>query len=202
VGGDFYNYLKLPEGRVGVMLGDVSSHGFSSALIMALVLSAAGIHAEEAETPDDALRDLLASVKNELADTEMHIALFYGVADPAAGILRYANAGHPHAFVVATDGSLERLGATCPPLGLTDGKGIVARSVSWRPGEDLLVLFSDGNSDAVDESGNTFGESRVMDIVGACRAESAERIVNAVVKGVNEFSEHANDDRTILVLRA
>jgi sigma-B regulation protein RsbU (phosphoserine phosphatase) len=202
VGGDFYNYLKLPEGRVGVMLGDVSSHGFSSALIMALVLSAAGIHAEEAETPDDALRDLLASVKNELADTEMHIALFYGVADPAAGILRYANAGHPHAFVVAKDGSLERLGATCPPLGLTDGKGIVARSVSWRPGEDLLVLFSDGNSDAVDESGNTFGESRVMDIVGQFRNESAEKIVDAVVKGVNEFSEHANDDRTILVLRA
>ena len=202
VGGDFYNYLKLPQGRVGVMLGDVSSHGFSSALIMALVLSAAGIHAEETETPDDALRDLLASVKNELADTEMHIALFYGVADPAAGILRYANAGHPHAFVVAKDGSRERLGATCPPLGLTDARDIVAKSVAWQADDALLVLFSDGISDAVDESGQSFGESRVMDIVGACRDEPAEKIVDAVVRSVNEFTEHANDDRTILVLRA
>lgn len=202
VGGDFYNYLRLPQGRVGVMLGDVSSHGFSSALIMALVLSAAGIHAEETETPDDALRDLLASVKNELADTEMHIALFYGVADPAAGMLRYANAGHPHAFVVARDGRQQRLGATCPPLGLTDAKCIVAKSVPWRADEDLLVLFSDGLSDAVDENGTHFGESRVMDIVGECWEKPAESIVDAVVRGVNEFSEHANDDRSILVLRA
>ncbi len=202
VGGDFYNYLRLPQGRVGVMLGDVSSHGFSSALIMALVFSAAGIHAEEAEAPDDALRDLLASVKTELADTEMHIALFYGVADPAAGTLRFANAGHPHAFLMARDGSIERLGATCPPLGLTDAKGIVARAVRWRADEDLLVLFSDGLTDAVDENGNQFGEERVMNIVGACREQPAESIVDAVVRGVKELAPLANDDQTILVLRA
>ncbi len=202
VGGDFYNYLRLPQGRVGVMLGDVSSHGFSSALIMALVFSAAGIHAEETETPDDALRDLLESVRTELSDTEMHIALFYGVADPAAGMLRYANAGHPHAFLVASDGRVQRLGATCPPLGLTDAKGIGARAVKWRADEDLLVLFSDGLSDAVDEDGNPFGEDRVMEIVGSCRDLPAERIVNAVIRGVNEFASLANDDQTILVLRA
>ncbi len=202
VGGDFYNYLRLPQGRVGVMLGDVSSHGFSSALIMALVFSAAGIHAEESETPDDALRDLLASVKTELSDTEMHIALFYGVADPAAGMLRYANAGHPHAFLMARDGGVERLGATCPPLGLTDAKGIGAKAVHWRAEEDLLVLFSDGLTDAVDENDNQFGEERVMEIVGACRGEPAARIVDAVINGVNDFASLANDDQTILVLRA
>ncbi len=202
VGGDFYNYLRLPQGRVGVMLGDVSSHGFSSALIMALVFSAAGIHAEEAETPDDALRDLLASVKTELSDTEMHIALFYGVANPAAGMLRYANAGHPHAFLMSRDGGVERLSATCPPLGLTDAAGIGAKAVRWRAGEDLLVLFSDGLTDAVDEDGDKFGEERVMDIVGTYRAEPAQRIVNAVISGLNEFAAFANDDQTILVLRA
>lgn len=202
VGGDFYNYLKLPQGRVGVMLGDVSSHGFSSALIMALVLSAAGIHAEEAETPDDALRDLLASVRNELAETEMHIAMFYGVADPKAGLLRYANAGHPYAFLVAKDGSWQRLGATCPPLGLGDARGIAAKTVAWRSDEDLLVLFSDGLSDAVDEHGAQFGEARVMDLVVAQRHNPAEEIVEAVVLAVNRFSGSANDDRTILVLRS
>jgi sigma-B regulation protein RsbU (phosphoserine phosphatase) len=202
VGGDFYNYLRLPQGRVGVMLGDVSSHGFSSALIMALVFSAAGIHAEEAESPDDALRDLLDSVKTELADTEMHIALFYGVADKAAGMLRYANAGHPHAFLMALDGSRERLSATCPPLGLAEAEQIGAKAVRWRTGENLLVLFSDGLSDAADENGNQFGEERVMRIVNECRSQPAAEIVNAVVHAVKEFATHASDDQSILVLRA
>lgn len=202
VGGDFYNYLKLPQGRIGVMLGDVSSHGFSSALIMALVLSAAGIHAEETETPDDALRDLLASVKNELAETEMHLALFYGVVDPTAGVLRYANAGHPHAFLVTRDGDSRRLRATCPPLGLAAEDRILARTVDVNTGEDLLVLFSDGITDAVDENENKFGEARVMEIVKAARTEGARKIVDAVVRGVKDFAVSANDDRTILVLRA
>jgi len=62
VGGDFYNFIRLPEHRLGVMLGDVSSHGFAAALVMALVLSASAIHAEEADSPGDVLRLLLDSV--------------------------------------------------------------------------------------------------------------------------------------------
>ncbi len=202
VGGDFYNFLRLPHGRVGVMLGDVSSHGFSSALIMALVLSAAGIHAEEAATPDDALRSLLKSVQNELAETEMHLALFYGVADPSAGLLRYANAGHPHAFRVAADGSRERLGATSPPLGLTDAGAILARETIWIADEDLLVLFSDGIADASNGDGTKFGEERVLDIVEQHRDTAAADIVDAVVGAVIEFAGPPSDDRTVLVLRA
>jgi serine phosphatase RsbU (regulator of sigma subunit) len=64
------------------------------------------------------------------------------------------------------------------------------------------VLFSDGLTDAVDEDGDKFGEERVMDIVGTYRAEPAQRIVNAVISGLNEFAAFANDDQTILVLRA
>jgi sigma-B regulation protein RsbU (phosphoserine phosphatase) len=169
---------------------------------MALVFSAAGIHAEETETPDDALRDLLASVKTELSDTEMHIALFYGVVDPTAGKLRYANAGHPHAFLMGRRGETQRLVATCPPLGLIDAEGIGARAVRWHSMKDLLVLFSDGLTDAVDEAGNKFGEHRVMEIVAKYRSEPAQRIVDAVMHGVNEFAGVAHDDQTILVLRA
>ena len=100
VGGDFYNLLNLHGDRIGVMLGDVSSHGFSAALIMALAMAASGIHAETAETPSEVLRRLEASLADELARTEMFMTLFYGVIDPAAGRLAYANAGHPHAFLV------------------------------------------------------------------------------------------------------
>src|SRR5207248_2368984 len=71
VGGDFYNLLNLRAGRIGVMIGDVTSHGFSAALIMALVMAASGIHAEAAETPTEVLRRLEESLTEELANTEM-----------------------------------------------------------------------------------------------------------------------------------
>ncbi|UCG86147.1 MAG: SpoIIE family protein phosphatase [Gemmatimonadota bacterium] len=202
VGGDFYNFVRLQEERVGVMLGDVSSHGFSAALIMALVLSAAGIHAAVAATPDGALRDLFESVRKELADTEMHLALFYGVADWRAGVLRYSNAGHPHAFRLGANGERERLAATSPPLGLAELDAIGARKTAWHAGEDLLVLFSDGVADASDELGARFGESRILDIVDANRHSPTVEIVESVAVAVSDFAGPPTDDRTILILRA
>lgn len=202
VGGDFYNFLKLQHGRLGVMLGDVSSHGFSSALIMALVLSAAGIHAGEAASPDAALRTLLGSIAKELTETEMHLALFYCVLDSEGGTLKYANAGHPHAFRVTADGRSDRLAATCPPLGLADAGGISAAETEWRTGSDLLVLFTDGITEAMAQGGAMFGESGVLDIVRQHREAPSQVIVDAVVEAVTGFAGTASDDRTILVLRA
>src|SRR5258708_32672175 len=97
LGGGFYEFFRLAEDRVGVMLGDVSTHGFGAALIMALTLSAAGIHAAGAPTPEETLQRLLESISADLARTEMHLAEFYGVVDARRGRLHYANAGHPHA---------------------------------------------------------------------------------------------------------
>jgi hypothetical protein len=108
VGGDFYTFSRLGHGRVGVMLGDVASHGFSAALVMALVMAAAGIHAATSDGPDETLSALLGSLSSELARTEMHFSVFYGVLDPVAGRLDYANAGHPHAFRVPREGLPER----------------------------------------------------------------------------------------------
>lgn len=201
VGGDFYQLVPLPGDRVGVMLGDVSSRGFAAALIMALVLSAAGIHAEEAAAPDRTLRRLLDSVEDELAGTEMHLSLFYGVPDPGAGRLRYANAGHPHAFRVATDGRAERLGATSPPLGLSERNAIAAAEAEWRAG-DVLLLFSDGLADACNAAGESFGEERVVDAAIRRRDASAQEIVDAVFAELEAFAAECRDDRTILVLRA
>ena len=93
------------------MIGDVSSHGYRAALIMALAMSASAIHAQTTVDAAETLSALLASLRDELESTEMFITVFYGVIDPAAGVLRYANTGHPHAFIVSTDGSVSRLPA-------------------------------------------------------------------------------------------
>src|SRR3989449_6301704 len=105
------------------MIGDVTSHGFGAALIMALVMAASGIHAESAETPTEVLRRLEESLADELASTEMFLTVFYAVVDPKAGRITFANAGHPHAFLVSTrTGEAVRLEATRPPLGLANAR--------------------------------------------------------------------------------
>jgi sigma-B regulation protein RsbU (phosphoserine phosphatase) len=201
VGGDFYTFSRLGRGRVGVMLGDVASHGFSAALVMALGMSAAGIHAAASATPDETLTALLESLSTELAKTEMHFSVFYGVLDPISGRLSYANAGHPHAFRVPRIGLPQRLEATAPPLGLAAIGSIQRRQVPWVTGNDLLVLWTDGLVDAQNDSGEPYGEQRLLDEVCARRGESPEAIVKAVLQQAEAFGAHPSDDRTLLVLR-
>jgi sigma-B regulation protein RsbU (phosphoserine phosphatase) len=202
VGGDFYHIIRLPEHRLGVMLGDVSSHGFPAALIMAAVLSAAGIHAEEAGSPEDVLRLLLASVGEDLRETEMFLTMFYGVTDREHRVLRYANAGHPHAFVLRADGTAERLTATTPPLGLSPDQQFVGSETTWTRGGDTLVLCSDGVVDAMGARGRRFSEERVLDLVRESRRGGSEAAVKAVFAALEDFNGGNRDDRTVLVLNA
>jgi len=201
VGGDFYTFSRLGRGRVGVMLGDVASHGFSAALVMALVMSAAGIHAAAAITPDETLGALLDSLSTELATTEMYFSVFYGVLDPLTGRLSYANAGHPYAFRIPRFGEPERLDATAPPLGLAAAGSIQRRQVPWTIHHDLLVLWTDGLVDARNEAGEPFGEQRLLAEVCRRRAEAPEEIVRAVLAEAEAFGSAPTDDRTLLILR-
>jgi phosphoserine phosphatase RsbU/P len=201
VGGDFYTFSRLGRGRVGVMLGDVASHGFSAALVMALVMSAAGIHAAAAVTPDETLSALLESLSTELATTEMYFSVFYGVLDPLAGRLSYANAGHPYAFRIPRFGEPERLEATAPPLGLAAAGSIQRRQVPWTIRHDLLVLWTDGLVDARNEAGEPFGERRLLAQVCERRTEAPEAIVSAVLAEAEAFGSRPVDDRTLLILR-
>ena len=158
VGGDFYTFSRLGHGRVGVMMGDVASHGFPAALVMALVMAAAGIHAAGSISPDETLSSLLDSLSTELTSTEMYFSAFYGVLDPLAGRLSYANAGHPYAFRIPRFGDPERLDATAPPIGLDGGGRIGRRQVPWSVDSDLLCLWTDGMVDSRNGAGERFGE--------------------------------------------
>lgn len=202
VGGDFYGLSRLPRGAVAVMVGDVSSHGLSAALLMASVISAAGIHAHAEASPDAILTALRNSLASKLDSTESHVTVFYAVVDPGAGRLIYANAGHGHAFRLPASGEPVRLDATAPPLGLGDGGPIAARSVPWVQGGDLLCLWTDGLADAADPSGERFGERRILDAIQARRGEHPETIVAQVMAAAEAFAPVPNDDRTLLVLRA
>ena len=202
VGGDFYQLFELPGSRVGVMLGDVSLHGFPSALIMTLTMSAAAIYAREAESPSFVLRKLDDALAEELATTEMFLSVFYGVIDPAAGVLVYSNAGHPHAFVLHADGTNERLVATDPPVGFAGPESYREGSVAWNSGDDLLLLFTDGLPDALAPRGELNGEGRVLEVAARNRFRSPKEIVDAVFElSSDAHVSQLGDDRTALVVR-
>lgn len=202
VGGDYYNLLRLSEHRTGVMVGDVSGHGYRAALIMALALSASSIHAQRNADPGEALAALLDSLREELVTTEMFITTFYGVVDRQAKELRYTNAGHPHAFIINQGGDVERLAALDPPLGMVDEPpGAVSRP--WAAGEDLLVLFTDGLSDARDRHGRRLGEEAVLDVIVDHRGATPKTILEKAFEVVRAHTGDVplRDDQTLVVLR-
>ncbi|NUS98087.1 MAG: SpoIIE family protein phosphatase [Gemmatimonadaceae bacterium] len=203
VGGDFYNLFRLGEGRTGVMIGDVSSHGYRAALIMALTMSATAIHAQRTSDPAQTLDALLHSVRDELESTEMFVSVFYGVVDPAAERLRYSNTGHPHAFVIGANGSCERLPALDPPLGMVPDAP-AAQERPWASGEDLLLLFTDGISDARGRDGERLGEQAVLETVLKHRAEEPSEIVEHVFEILRQHMGDTprRDDLTLVVLRS
>jgi serine phosphatase RsbU (regulator of sigma subunit) len=181
VGGDFFLLARLDADRTGVLIGDVSGHGYQAALVMALALSAAAIHMQAAFDPALALESVRGSLADELTSTEMSLTMCYAVIDGRANELRFANAGHPHAFRLGADGRLVRLAAVVPPLGFSDLP--IEESVTpWRPG-DRLVLFTDGLADLRNAEGSPLGEEAVRRQLGAMvHGESPEAILEALIR--------------------
>lgn len=204
VAGDFYNLFKLGEGRVGVMIGDVSGHGYQAALIMALTMSAMTIHAQTTADPGETLHALLSSVREELTTTEMFVSAFYAVIDRGRGELRYANTGHPHAFVMSEEGEFQRLAAIDPPLGMAAAVRPKTAKRPWKAGRDLLVLFTDGVSDARGRGGQRLGEERVLETIRTHRRETPDEILARVIELLDKHTGTLppRDDLTMVLLRS
>ncbi|MEJ2185027.1 MAG: SpoIIE family protein phosphatase [Gemmatimonadota bacterium] len=201
VGGDFYNLFHLSDGRLGVVIGDVSSHGFSAALIMALTMSAIAIYAQEADPPGEVLRRVHTALFDELESTEMYLTLVYAIIDPKAGRMSYANAGHPHAFRIAGDGLVQRLESTSPPLG-TAPLLVGEASIDWKNGEDLLVLFTDGLSDAFPGGFGINGEQLLLDEIVRRRTWEPRRLLAWLfAESENAELDIPPDDRSAVLVR-
>lgn len=198
VGGDFYALLRLDDQRTGVVIGDVSGHGVHSALVMALALSATGIHLQSLRDPSLALAALQESVWDELRSTDMSLALCMVVIDVVSHEVRFANAGHPHAFVVRPGAEPVRMGAQSPALGLvrsTWHNGVVPWDAQSR-----LLLFTDGIVDARNSAGVRMGEEAVLQ--AAMTHAPPQAVVQRVFAGVDAWTggEPGNDDLAIVVV--
>ncbi len=200
VGGDFYHLFRLTGGRIGVMIGDVSTHGFGAALIMALSMSAVAIHASEGDSPAEVLRRTHRTLIKELESTEMYLTLFYGVIDPERREITYVNAGHSHAFRVTGAGEAIRLGATSPPFGMVDLDSYVETTAPWAPGDDLLLLFTDGLSDGLG-LGEKAGERLLLDETIAARQQPTPSLLERLFSLEGSSTDIPSDDRTAVLVR-
>lgn len=201
VGGDLYHLFEMTHGRLGVVIGDVSGHGFAAALIMALTMSAVAIYTQESSQPGDVLRQVHQALIDELERTEMYLTIIFAVVDPEAGEVRYINAGHPHAFAIRQGGEVARLEATSPPLGTVPLPDYGESVVAWRPG-DLLFLFTDGLSDAFSADSSIKGETRLVEEIRAAGDPDPGHILDRIFRlAATRRPAVPPDDRTAVLVR-
>ena len=167
VGGDIYDWLRLPDGRLFFWIADATGHGASAALLTALAKLLFRHAVAEASSPAEILRivhaDFRATFKGRSLLTAMGVAL-----DPASGILAMAGAGHPPLLVLRGDGRVESLRSQCPPLGLAADLVPTEDIVTLAAGDGLL-LFTDGMYDAL----NPAGERMELDAFEECARQAA-----------------------------
>lgn len=201
LGGDFYTFARFGRGRVGVMLGDVATHGFSAALIAAQAMAAAGIYANASVAPDETLGLIRDSLAEDLENTEMYLTVFYAILEPGLGRLVYSNAGHPYAWQLPHSGPAVRLAPTDPPLGLVENAPFERAAVPWGFGRDLLVLATDGVTDLCNGAGERFGEARLLARLEADRDLAPAELKLRILADLNEFGGKPHDDTTLLLLK-
>ena len=171
IGGDFFEYIDLPDGRFGFALGDVSGKGPPAALLGALTQGSLAAQTTVASGPADALIRLNAALVRRAIEGRF-VTLFYAQLDPD-GTLTFCNGGHNPPFLVGGGGDVRRLETGGMPMGLFDGLPFTEESVTMAPG-DFLVLFSDGVSEALDLNGAEFEDERILEsIAGAPRPGGA-----------------------------
>jgi serine phosphatase RsbU (regulator of sigma subunit)/pSer/pThr/pTyr-binding forkhead associated (FHA) protein len=202
VGGDYYDFLPYPDGRVGVLVGDVAGKGMPAALLMSSLQARVQVLFDD-PTNLAALVTRLNRIITSNCPSNRFITFFIGILDPKTGELTYVNAGHNPPLVAHADGTVEKLEGTGLILGILPMATYQQGVCHLGPGDPLL-LFSDGVTEPVSPQGDEeFGEDRLARVLAGLRDQSAEEIIAAINQKVEEFTENAPpaDDITLVVAK-
>jgi predicted ester cyclase len=199
VGGDFYDFLDLADGRLGVVVGDATGKGVPAALMMASTRSTLRAVAQACESPGDALRRVNDPLATDIP-SNMFVTCFYAILDPKIGTLSYANAGHDLPYLWH-GGDCEELRARGMPLGLMPGMSYEEKEIVLDAGETAL-FYSDGLVEAHDPNGEMFGFPRLRALIAEHGEERSlgEFLLEELYTFVGESWEQ-EDDITLLTLR-
>ncbi|MFZ0062636.1 MAG: SpoIIE family protein phosphatase [Pyrinomonadaceae bacterium] len=201
IGGDYYDFIEREDGRLVIALGDVSGKGTAAALLMSSLHAAVHAQAGSHET----LVETISAVNRYLADNippNRFVTLFYAELDPASGSLSFLNAGHNPPLIVHAAGTVEQLASGGLPLG-------IKRDAEYREGRtqlqlgDVLVIYSDGVTEAASPSGEEFGPTRLYEVVSRNIDASAAGLRDRIESALTKFSQgtQAADDITLVIVK-
>jgi PAS domain S-box-containing protein len=201
--GDLYDYFHMPGGTTGIVVGDVTGHGFSSALLMASTHAYVRSLAASGCDVDEIMRRMNDIVVGETHDN-LFVTMFFGRLDAPARRFVYTNAGHPTGYVIDASGRVKAcMESTGMPLGiLPDSRYPRSTAIDLETG-DVVLLLTDGLIEAESPNGEHFGVERVLDHVGRNRSEKVCDIVRGLYDAVMGFAqrERLADDATLVVAK-
>lgn len=201
VGGDFYDFFLLDDDRLAVVIGDVCGKGLPASLFMGVVVTVLRTAArEEKDAAAAVARANTILCRNNAAS--MFATIFYGVLDPRSGALEYCNCGHVPPVLLHAAGAPSRFAATGMPVGLYADMPADAANAQLGEGDDLLI-FTDGITEALDPSGEEFGERRLLATLQGSRALPPADLVKHLYDAVDDFArgEAQFDDMTCIAVR-
>ena len=201
IGGDYYDFIQREDGRLVIALGDVSGKGTAAALLMSSLH--ASIHAQTGS--HDTLVETISAVNRYLADnipSNRFVTLFYAELDPDSGALSFLNAGHNPPLIVHSAGTVEQLASGGLPLGIKADADYREGRTTLQPG-DVLVIYSDGVTEAASPSGEEFGPTRLYEVVSRNVDSSAAGIRDRIESALTKFSQgtQAADDITLVIVK-
>jgi serine phosphatase RsbU (regulator of sigma subunit) len=202
VGGDFYDFLDLEDGHLGLIVGDVTDKGVPAALVMATTRTMLRAAAQRLDTPGEVLKRVNDVLVQEIPPN-MFVTCLYAILDPESGRLVYANAGHdlPYRRRAGRSDGAEELRATGMPLGLLPGMGYEEKEIVLEKGESVL-FYSDGLVEAHDPRREMFGFPRLQGLVGAHRSGGSS-LVGFLLSELARFTGEGweqEDDITLVTL--
>lgn len=203
VGGDFYDFFKIDDNRMGIVIADVSGKGVPASIFMAVsrtLLRATGMRGLPS---DECLTSVNKMLCNESVDS-MFVTMFYGIYDIQTGVMEYTNAGHNPPYIIrAATGKAEALPFSQDIVaGMFDDIVFTTQKLQLEQG-DSLVMFTDGVTEAFNTNGEQFDESGLEKSLEGMANEKAEDVTRKILNDVNTFAgeEPQSDDITIMTLR-
>jgi sigma-B regulation protein RsbU (phosphoserine phosphatase) len=202
VGGDYFDFFSLPDGRFGVVIADVSGHGVSSAIVMAGLRSTIHAEVQSGFAPEQVLRRANALLARDFAESGMFVSAFLAAYEPATGALTYVNAGHPPPFLLTAPGTeMERLEQGGLLLGVVPDVVYESGKARLDPGS-VLVLYTDGLTEARAPDGAFFGEPTLARVLLEGQALGSAALHTAILGAATTHlgGREPEDDVTLIVV--
>ncbi|MFQ5754291.1 MAG: PP2C family protein-serine/threonine phosphatase [bacterium] len=202
VGGDYYDYFTLGEDKIGIVLADVSGHGASSALIMTMAKGILHSITHRFDSTDQIITEMNA-ILSTIIPREMFVTMIFLVFDLKNKVLRYSNAGHnPLLFYDSQNRACQLVELRGPALGLTNLSVYTEKEIPLKTG-NLYLIYTDGITEAFNEQGEMFEESRLIQTVAEVTSEKAGNIIDHVKDALQKFIAQApqSDDVAMIAVK-